>query len=69
MNENPRLPEEVEELFNYSNEDGLLESNDLEEAGFDYQEEIGDLELWEKNDTQIEYNPETGVIEDYIILD
>lgn len=60
-----RLPPEVEELFNYSDGDGLLESEDLEEAGFNYQQEIGPLELWGKNETRIEYNPETGAIEDY----
>lgn len=60
-----RLPPEVDELFNYSDRDGLLDPEDLEEAGFSYQEETDSLEVWEKNGTEVEYNTETGAIEDY----
>lgn len=65
MSEKVSLPSELDELFNYSDGEGLLEPEDLEEAGFSYRQEIGELELWEKNKTQIEYNPETRAIEEY----
>ncbi len=65
MSGTTELPPEVDELFSYSDGDGFLDPEDLEEAGFKYREELDDLELWEKNQTQVEYNPADRVIEDY----
>lgn len=60
-----RIPPEINELFNHTDGEGLLEPNDLEEAGFKYQQEAGDLEIWEKNGVELEYHPEERAIESY----
>jgi len=62
------LTPEIEDLFDYTDSDGRLEQESLEEAGFTYRQDLGELELWEKNETQIRYNPDTNVIEDYTDL-
>ena len=63
-----RLPSEIEKLFSYSDEDGLLDPEDLKEAGFEYLRESGETETWEKNDTIVKYSPEKRSLEDYTCL-
>jgi len=60
-----RLPPEIEELFGYTDGDGLLDPEDLKEAGFSYQQEVDDIEIWEKENTVVRYSPEKRSIENY----
>jgi hypothetical protein len=62
-----RLTSEMEALFEHTDSDGLLDKEDLEEAGFSYREEIDNLEIWENGKTIIEYRPEERKLEDYTI--
>jgi hypothetical protein len=66
MSQVERLPQEVEELFLYSDGNGLLTREDLEEAGFEKEDfQYGNSETWAKNNVELEYDPEPGEILDY----
>jgi hypothetical protein len=66
MSQVERLPEEIEELFQYSDGNGLLTEEDLEKAGFQKERfEYGNHEVWRKNNVELEYEPQQGEILDY----
>lgn len=56
------LPDEVADLFKYSDSEGLLDPEDLEEAGFRYL--IG-ADKWIKNDVELKYDEELREISSY----
>lgn len=61
-----RLPKEIEELFKYSDQNGRLDEEDLQEAGYEKQNSISNnYQIWEKEDTVVRYNSENRSIENY----
>lgn len=68
MSARTKLPQEIGSLFGHSDREGLLEREDLEEAGFEYREELGDTEVWEKNTVSIRYDPDRKEILNYTDL-